>query len=194
MLKTMTWKARDWIERLKHKLKFGLSSQEMQINLVSSRQDRWFDQAFKRHLDGMVYQYEVQSPRSGQWLVTVCVSDAPVKATVQASHKKYGGGLYDQIRRKTDVFLPCRGDSKSLYHPLGISYLDEDGRLRYRRVSKENEVPEDIRAQYRLDVYEHVAPYTKSRSLRRKLVVLISKDRPEQMAKLFVLEKINPLF
>ena len=188
----MEWKT--WFKRLRLKLSLRPSIHGMQINLISSQRESWFDRESNQHIDGVVYQYEVRDPQSGEWLVTVCTSESPKKAIVQATHKRYAGGVYDQIRRKTDVFLPCEEDPTNLYHPLGIAYLDKAGRLRYQRVSEEVEVPESIRTRYRLDVYERVAPYRKNRALQHKLVVLIPIDQPEEMAKFFILEKVRPLF
>jgi len=166
----------------------------MDIKVLSSEAGTWFDINLREQVQGIIYRYNIQEPYSGQWIVEVCISEKPVKAIVRAIQGEHLGGIYDQVCRKTDVFLPCQDNSEILYHPLGIAYLDSTGRLRYQRVSKEVEVPEGILLEYPLTFYVNVAPHTRNHALQYKLVALIPRNKPEQMAKLFILEKVQPLF
>jgi len=165
----------------------------VEIRQLSRGASDWFDERLRKRVHGVIYQYEIRDPHSGRWTLEVCMSDDPPKAAVRAIASEPTGGIYEQLRRKTDIFQPCRQDPEVYYHPLGISYLDEAGRLRYRRPIDLEEIPEEIKRSYDIDLYENVSPYPGSASHCGKLVVLISKAEPDRMAQLFILEKVWPV-
>lgn len=166
----------------------------MEIKRLSSTVGTWFDAGLRRRVRGTIYQYEIQDSRSGWSTIEVCTSESPPKAIVRLVNSEQIGGVYEQLRQKTDVFQPCREDAETYYHPLKVGYLDELGRLHYHRPSEMEEVPREIEQSYQLDLYENVALHSECTSFRGKLVVLVPKSDLEQMARLFILEMVHPIF
>lgn len=162
------------------------------INFMSKKEGEWFDQSFRQNLKGTLYYYEVMHKGSGVWLVTVMMSEEVGKAVVSTTLSDEHTALHDQVGRKSIVFNRCR-DERLYYHPLSKSY-SENGRLRFKRIESEDDVPEEIKKTFMIDKYENVSPKNVTPSFQGKLVVTVPKDKPEQMALLYVLEKILPAF
>jgi len=80
-----------------------------------------------------------------------------------------------------------------MYHPLGLSSVVGQ-RLRYERVEKPEGIPPDIKGRLTVKKHEEVPPTPQSRAFWGKLVAVMPRDQPEDMAVLFLLEKIEPIF
>ena len=117
----------------------------------------------------------------------------PSKAMVCLVSSEASSGVHMQLRSKTLVFVPHREDREIFYHVLGIAYLEGSGRLRYRRIKSFEEVPEEIKRSYALDLYDNVSPHPGNRTYRGKIVTLVPVSAPEKMAELFILEKVRPI-
>ncbi|MEM1513133.1 MAG: hypothetical protein QXN15_11310 [Candidatus Jordarchaeales archaeon] len=165
---------------------------KLNIILLKSQEGEWYDLGLRKLLQGIIYAYKVEDETSGKWLFNVQYSEKTGKASVKPISTEKTTWLHDQIKRKTDVFQESK-DTQKYYHPLGISYI-EKGQLRLFRPSDPNNVPHEIRHKFALTKYEKASPRTPSKALQGKLVVLVEKDKPEEMVHLFVLEKIRPVF
>lgn len=163
------------------------------LRRVGSRPGRWFDIEGKRPVVGQIYEYEATVPHSGRWILSLRI--AGDKAIMQARFSEGTTLLHNQITgRKSEVFRTSVKDG-FYYNLIGIGCVDTKGRYHCRRISSEEEVPEEIRNQFILQVYEDAVPGPVSArySQRRKLVALVPKNKPEQMAKLFMLQRICPI-
>ncbi len=161
------------------------------INFMNKKEGEWFDQNLRRTIQGTLYFYEVDHKGSGVYLVTVSMCEQEGKAVVSTTLTDENSTLQDQLKRHSIVFNQGRNEG-TYYHPLSRSYTEE-GRLRYKRITNEDEVPEDIKQNFTIDKYENVSPKT-ARALQGKLVVEVPKDKPEKMVLLYALEKIIPAY
>jgi len=147
------------------------------VEFIRSQYGEWLDvKGIKRK--GHIYEYNVRDERSGRWEFVVRLSDEAQKAEVRPIKTDKSSWLHDAICHKTDVFQVSVNPAK-YYHPLGIGYVKED-RYSYRRVSKLDEVPKEIRDNFDLAIYKTVSPKPSSR-FSGKLVVLVGKNEPEKM-------------
>ncbi|HDN19567.1 MAG TPA: hypothetical protein ENF46_00525 [Candidatus Acetothermia bacterium] len=165
----------------------------LSTKLVSKNRGDWYDPELKRAIFGTIYRYEIRDPLTGTWIVEVRITSDPLKATACLVSSESSSGVHIQLRSKSIVFIPCREDRESFYHVLGIAYLQESGRLCYRRIKRPEDVPEEIKRSYTLDLYENVSPHPGNRTYRGKIVTLVPKSAPEKMAELFILEKVHPI-
>lgn len=143
-------------------------------------------------LSGTVYSYVLSDPASGQWRLSVRLSQQVGKSAVEAIPIDGFDSFHDQLRRKSITFNACR-DRTKYYHPLGIAY-DLRGRVSYSRVDDRTNVPKNILDEYELDTYENVSPTDPGNVWRGKIVALVKSDQTDKMARLFYLEKIFPIF
>jgi hypothetical protein len=160
--------------------------------LLGPSDGQWFDLGLRRVLSGTVYNYSLTDPSSGNWRISVRVSEQVGKSAVEAVPMDRFDSLHDQLRRKSITFNACRDRSK-YYHPLGIAY-DFRGRVSYARVDDRTTVPKYITNEYELDTYENVSPTDPGNVWRGKIVALVKSDQTDKMARLFYLEKILPIF
>lgn len=152
----------------------------------------WFDLGLRSVIRGVIYAYEISDEKSGKWLLNVRISEETGKAAVTAETSERTTWLHDQIKKKTDTFQTSV-DGQKYFHPLGIGYV-ERGRFHYMRPDKLNDVPQEIREKFNLTKYEHVSPIRTSKTFNGKIVVVMEKDKPDEMALLFFMEKIRPVF
>ncbi len=162
------------------------------INFMNKKEGEWFDQNLRRNIQGTIYYYEVLHKGSGVYLVTVSMSEGEGKAVVSTALTDENSTLQDQLKRHSIVFNRGRNEG-SYYHPLSSSY-SENGRLRYKRIVSADDVPDEIKQNFTIDKYENVSPKNPTKALLGKLVVEVSKDKPEKMALLYALEKLLPAF
>lgn len=153
---------------------------------------QWYDLGLRRVISGTVYSYSLSDPSSGEWRISVRVSEQAGKAAVEALPIDRFDSLHDQLRRKSITFNACR-DRKKYYHPLGIAY-DLRGRVSYTRVDDRATVPRSITDEYELDTYENVSPTDPGNVWRGKVVAIVGSEQTDKMARLFYLEKILPIF
>ncbi len=162
------------------------------INFMNKKEGEWFDQNLRRNITGTIYYYEVLHKGSGIYLVSVMMSEEEGKAVVSTTLTDENSTLQDQLKRHSIVFNRGRNEG-TYYHPLTHSY-SEGGRIRYKRIVSEAEVPDEIKENFLIDKYENVSPKNPTKSLQGKLVAEVSKDKPEKMVLLYTLEKILPAF
>lgn len=162
------------------------------LTFLGTNQGQWFDIGLRRVLSGTIYSYTLSDPASGQWRLSVRLSDQVGKSAVEAIPIDGFDAFHDQLRRKSITFNACR-DRAKYYHPLGIAY-DLRGRVSYSRVDDRTNVPQNISDEYDLDLYENVSPTDPGNVWRGKIVAIVKSDQTDKMAKLFYLEKIFPIF
>lgn len=162
------------------------------LSAGESTSGEWFDIGLRRVLNGVVDTFYAEDKISGKWHVTVRVAEQAGKAMVEVMPLGGTSYVHDQIRRKTITFNACK-DRRFYYHPLGLAYLLR-GRLSYERIEDLARVPEAIRNDFRIEKYEDVSPTPAGRTWTGKLVAVVEKERHDKMAKLFVMEKILPVF
>jgi hypothetical protein len=153
---------------------------------------QWFDIGLRRVLSGTVHSYTLSDPSSGDWRISVRLSDQVGKAAVDAIPINRFSSLHDQLRRKSITFNACK-DREKYYHPLGIAYTLK-GRVSYTRVDDRSTVPMSIADEYELEAYENVSPLDPGNVWRGKMVAVVRSNQPDKMARLFYLEKILPIF
>jgi len=158
------------------------------VIFLEKKNCEWFDSGERRLLHGVNHAFKIIDQKSGEWLVNVKISDEG-KAVVSAPTSQMTSSIHDQLKRKTIVFNPCK-DRNELYNLLGISYIGE-GRLHYERLEDVSFVPPEIRRNFELTIHEAVAGTDR---FKGKIVVIVSKEKPEDMALLFFLQRIKPVF
>jgi hypothetical protein len=162
------------------------------IELAGKSHGEWYDLGVRRVVEGDIFAYRLLDEKSGKWLLNVKLSEEVGKAVVVAATSEKTTSLHDQIKGKSIVFNTCT-DRKLMYHPLGISCVAGQ-RLSYERMEKPEDIPADIRDRFLVRRYEDVSPLGPSRPFKGKLVIVVASDRPDDMALLFFLEKIAPVF
>jgi hypothetical protein len=165
------------------------------IKLVGHSPGEWYNIELRKVVKGNIFAYQLfdeENEDSGEWLLNVKLSEEAGKAIVVAVASKKTTSLHDQIKRKSIVLNSCT-DRDLMYHPLGLASIVGQ-RLRYKRVEKPEEIPPDIRGRFTVKKYEEVSPTPRSRPFKGKLVAVVPRDQPEDMAILFFLEKIAPVF
>jgi len=167
-------------------------SPEATLTPLGQSEGQWFDIGLRRVLSGIVHNYSLKDATSGEWRITVRISDQVGKAAVEVMPIDGFSASHDQLRRKSITFNACR-DRKKYYHPLGIAYSLR-GRISYYRLDDRESVPKIIEDDYQIDTYENVSPANPGNVWRGKMVAIVEANRPDKMAKLFYLEKILPIF
>jgi hypothetical protein len=162
------------------------------IELAGKSHGEWYDLGVRRVVEGDIFAYRLFDEKSGEWLLNVKLSTEVGKSVVVAATSGKTTSLHDQIKGKSIVFNACT-DGKSMYHPLGISYVAGQ-RLSYERIEKPEDIPADIGDRFLVRKYEDVSPLKPSRAFKGKLVAVVPTDHPDDMALLFFLEKIAPVF
>lgn len=152
----------------------------------------WFDLGTKSIVKGIQYSFEVKDDMSGVWNLNVRIQDDLKKADATAVTSSKVGSIYDQIKRKSITFNETV-DNQNFYNVIGISYIDEGGRLHLERISDINEIPDGIKSKFKIKKYGDISPH-KNIILKDKLVTLVDKNNMEDMALLFFLQKIEPIF
>jgi hypothetical protein len=165
---------------------------EYTIRLLRQSQGEWYDLQLRRVINGDIFAYGLVDKVSGQWLLNVKMSEEEKKAIVLAPTSERTSSIHDQIKRKTMVFKTCT-DGQAMYHPLCVDCV-VGRRVVGKRVERIDDVPSEIKDQFALRKYEEVSPITPARALKGKLVAVIGRDHPENMALLFFHEKIAPVF
>jgi hypothetical protein len=155
----------------------------------------WYDVDLRCRIRGSVYAYTF-AYRNEEWLINVRIAENGDLAIIELVSSSRADFTARQLIQKTIKLQRSRIEGY-LYVPLSITYIDQtNNRLHYRRLSNIQQVSEEIRNSFKLDVYERVAPPQKMHSRNRllgKLVVLIRQDEPEKMAQLYVLSRILPI-
>jgi hypothetical protein len=151
----------------------------------------WFDIGTKSIVSGMQHAFEVKDEISGVWNLNVRIQHNLKKADSKAIASSNVGYKYDQIKRKTITFNET-SDMQRFYNVIGIAYIDENGRLHSKRIIDINDVPEEIKSNFEIKKYQEVSPY-QNITFKDKLVILIDKNKVEDMALLFFLQKIKPV-
>ncbi len=162
------------------------------INFMNKKEGEWFDQNLRRNITGIIYYYEVLHKGSGVYLVSVMMSEEEGKAVVSTTLTDENSTLQDQLKRHSIVFNRGRNEG-TYYHPLSHSYT-EAGRLRYKRITNEADVSNEIKQNFTIDKYENVSPKNATKAFQGKLVAEVPKDKPDKMVLLYTLEKILPAF
>lgn len=152
----------------------------------------WFDLGTKSVVKGTQYAFEVKDDISGAWNLNVRVRGDLKKADATPATSSNVGSIYDQIKRKSITFNETI-DNQNFYNVIGITYIDETGRLHSERISNIDEIPDEIKSRFIIKKYEEISPY-KNIILKDKLVILVDKNNVEDMALLFFLQKIKPIF
>ena len=152
------------------------------------RTDSWVDMSLGGLRKGEVRFFRVSDPLTGQWPFKVCRDGEIQRATVKAIKCPAGVG-FTQLEGRTMLF------QKSLiegycYDVVSLSYLDGEERLRRNVVASIDEVPETIKAEFRIVDYEEAAG---KKAVGKSLVTLCEEGDEKKMILLFLIERAWPL-
>lgn len=161
------------------------------IFLKKEENSEWFDLGIKTVVKGTSYAFKIKDEISGEWLLNVRMHDSRAKADVIVVASEKTSSLHDQIKRKTITFNDS-ADGQKFYNVIGLGYQD-NGRFHSERISDINGLPEDIKSKFEIKKYQEVSPH-QSIILKDKLTILVDKDNIENMALLFFLQRIKPVF
>jgi len=165
------------------------------LRFRESKTAEWYDIGLRCRIRGNVYAYTF-AYKNDEWLINVRIAENGVLAIVELVSSSRADFIGRQLTQKT-MKLERSKIEGYLYIPLSIAYVDRiNNRLHYSRLSNIQDVPEEIRNSFKLDIYENVAPHQKIHPRNRllgKLVVLIRQNEPKRMAWLYVLSRILPI-
>ncbi len=159
----------------------------MEIKLVGSKEGEWFDKFSKSTIKGKLYDFEIKDALNKIWRITVEIAADGSRAIAWAPVSESADFISEQLKRKSIVFNSTR-DNKELYHIISPTYITEN-RVRRGMLESLNEVPEELK-QYKIIRFQEV---TDKKRFENKLVIIVNKNDPESIAKIFYFEKINPL-
>lgn len=152
------------------------------------RTDSWVDMSLGGLRKGEVRFYRVTDPLTGQWLFKVCKDEEVQRSTVKAIKCPAGVG-FTQLEGRTMLF------QKSLvegfcYDVVSFSYLDGEQRLHRNVVANIDEVPETLKADFRIVDYEEA---TGKKAVGKSLVTLCEEGDEKKMILLFLMERAWPM-
>ena len=159
----------------------------MEIRLVGSKEGEWFDKFSKSNIKGKLYDFEIKDALNKMWRITVEIAADGSKAIAWAPVSEGTDFISEQLKRKSIVFNPTR-DNKEFYHIISPAYTTEN-RIKKKMLEDPNEIPEELK-QFKIGRFQEV---TDKKKFENKLVVIVDKNDPESIAKIFYFEKINLL-
>jgi hypothetical protein len=110
------------------------------------------------------------------------------RKTIKAIKCPAGEG-YVQLEGRTMLFQKSIIEGH-LYDVISLSYLDDNKRLRRKIVSDINEVPQNIREKFKIELYEKA---TGKNAIGKKLVTLCKEDNNRMIIILFLLQRAWPI-
>jgi rubrerythrin len=150
--------------------------------------DAWYDMSLRQLRTGEVNFYRVKDFLTGNWLFKLCVDKEQEKILVKAV-KCPPGIRFSQLEEKTMVFQKSKIDGM-LYDVISLTQADENNKVRRKIVSSIDEVPDIIRENYEIKLYEEA---TGKKAPGKNLVTLTKQENKKEAITLFVLERAWPL-
>ena len=167
----------------------SLEKTQIRIVKIEDRaKDSWVDMSLRQMREGEVRFYKISDPLTGEWLFKVCSDEAMHRTIVKALKCPAGEG-FAQIEGDTMLFQKSLVEN-CYYDIISLAYMDGDGRLRRRVIDKAEEVPEIIRANFKVVAYEEA---TDKKAIGRRLVSLCGSGNDREMILLFIFERAWPI-
>lgn len=170
--------------RVGYNIRYG---ENMEITLVGSKEGEWFDKFSRLTIKGKLYDFETKDALKKKWRITVEIAADGSKAVAWAPVSEGTDFISEQLKRKSVVFNSTK-DGKEFYHIISPSQTTEN-RVRKRMLENLNEIPEELK-QFKISRSHEV---TDKKRFKNKLVIIVNKNDPESIAKIFYFEKINQL-
>jgi len=168
------------------------------IRELGSTEGIWWDIGKRKWFEGYIYAFLVQDSKGWSWLFNVKIEKNFRKAIVHpVAMSKPNNRIRRQILSKSIVFRLSK-DKQYLCHPIGIAYVNKNGRLHYKRLSSMLGVPSGLRTLAdKIDVYGCFVNVRSKIANKMCVAVRVTNRRPEDIAKklleVFILEKIEVL-
>lgn len=174
---------------------FGFEVTELERNSTSA----WIGADGTTH-KGPTVVFEAKDPKL--WMKFMVQGDEDSWfTTVRMALCKPGSNALLRVMHKTDVYSSSEKVRGKIYHPLGVVYFDDDGRLRRERLLAKRDYSKDrvgrlleelVGCGVELAAYEDVT-MKRNPSLQGKLCSVIEHDALQKTVHGFLAEKVMPV-
>jgi len=166
-----------------------LHQDQVNVKLLEKRtEDVWFDFSLRQLRKGEVKFYRVKDPRSGEWIFKTCRDMEQERVIVKAIKCPQGPAL-SQLEGNTMLFQ--RSAIPEMYYDIiSLTQIDENGNVRRKAITAEEEIPQVIKEKCEVKTYEEA---TGKQAPGKHFVTLCRGDDEKAMITLFLMERAWPI-